>query len=45
MNSSLLGKFYNRFSKLSENLRIKLTKFRYNFDKNLYKTERTKDEF
>lgn len=45
MNSSVLGNFYKRFSKLSENLRIKLTKIRYNFDKNLCKTERTKDEF
>ena len=45
MNFSVLGKFYKRFSKLSEKLRIKLTKFRYNFDKNLHKTERTKDEF
>lgn len=45
MNFSVLGKFYKRFSKLSENLRIKLTKIRYNFDKNLCKTERTKDEF
>lgn len=45
MNFSVLGKFYKRFSKLSENLRIKLTKFCYNFDKNLHKIERTKDEF
>ncbi len=45
MNSSVLGKFYKRFSKLSENLRINLTKIRYNFDKNLHKTERIKDEF
>lgn len=45
MNFSVLSKFYKRFSKLSEKLRIKLTKFRYNFDKNLHKTERTKDEF
>lgn len=45
MNFSVLGKFYKRFSKLSENLKIKLTKIRYNFDKNLCKTERTKDEF